>query len=298
MQYHVPVLLNESVGGLEVKADGVYVDVTFGGGGHAAEILKRIKTGRLIAFDRDKEAIKNKMTHKRFQLVNQNFIEMKSWLLQNGVGQIDGLIADLGISSHQIDTAERGFSTRYNSDLDMRMDHQTEFTAKDVLNKYSEKDLVKIFRSYGEIINATSLAKALVQVRLDEGIGNVDQFKSVLRRFAKRGKENKFFAQVFQALRIEVNDELSALKELLQQSASVIKKGGRLVVISYHSLEDRLVKRFVESGKFEGEVDKDFYGNPIREFKAITRKPIVPSKEELLRNSRARSAKLRIAEKL
>lgn len=298
MQYHVPVLLNESVGGLEVKSDGVYVDVTFGGGGHTAEILKKITTGRLIAFDRDKEAIKNKMTHKRLQLVNQNFTEMKSWLLENGLDKIDGLIADLGISSHQIDKAERGFSIRHNSELDMRMDNAIGFTAKDVLNRYAEKDLIKIFRTYGEIINATSIAKALVKSRSDEEISNVAQLKSILIRFAKRGKENKFFAQVFQALRIEVNDELSALKELLQQSASVIKKGGRLAVISYHSLEDRLVKRFVESGKFEGEVDKDFYGNPIREFKAITRKPILPSKEELLRNSRARSAKLRIAEKL
>ena len=298
MQYHIPVLLKESVGGLEIKSDGIYVDVTYGGGGHAAEILKKIKSGRLIAFDRDKEAIENKMNNERLTLVKQNFTEIKSWLLENGLDKIDGLIADLGISSHQIDKAERGFSIRHNSELDMRMDNAIGFTAKDVLNRYAEKDLVKIFRTYGEIINATSIAKALVKSRSDEEISNVAQLKSILIRFAKRGKENKFFAQVFQALRIEVNDELSALKELLQQSASIIKKGGRLVVISYHSLEDRLVKRFVESGKFEGEVEKDFYGNPIREFKAISRKPISPTKEEVLRNSRARSAKLRIAEKL
>ncbi len=298
MQYHIPVLLKESVGGLEIKSDGIYVDVTYGGGGHAAEILKKIKSGRLIAFDRDKEAIENKMNNERLTLVKQNFTEMKSWLLENGLDKIDGLIADLGISSDQIDKAERGFSIRHNSELDMRMDNAIGFTAKDVLNRYAEKDLIEIFRTYGEIINATSIAKALVKSRSDEEISNVAQLKSILIRFAKRGKENKFFAQVFQALRIEVNDELDALKELLQQSASIIKRGGRLVVISYHSLEDRLVKRFVESGKFEGEVEKDFYGNPIREFKAISRKPISPTKEEVLRNSRARSAKLRIAEKL
>ncbi len=298
MQYHIPVLLKESVGGLEIKSDGIYVDVTYGGGGHAAEILKKIKSGRLIAFDRDKEAIENKMNNERLTLVKQNFTEMKSWLLENGLDKIDGLIADLGISSHQIDKAERGFSIRHNSELDMRMDNAIGFTAKDVLNRYAEKDLIEIFRTYGEIINATSIAKALVKSRSDEEISNVAQLKSILIRFAKRGKENKFFAQVFQALRIEVNDELDALKELLQQSASIIKKGGRLVVISYHSVEDRLVKRVVESGKFEGEVEKDFYGNPIREFKAISRKPISPTKEEVLRNSRARSAKLRIAEKL
>jgi len=298
MQYHIPVLLSESVEGLEVKADGIYVDVTFGGGGHATEILKRIKTGKLIAFDKDKEAMKNNINHRGFELINKDFIEMKPWLLQNNIGKIDGLIADLGISSHQIDTAGRGFSTRYNSDLDMRMDNSVGFTAKDVLNEYSEIKLRDIFRNYGELANAGKLAKAILRLRKTGIIENVDHLKDILKPFVKRGTENKFFAKVFQALRIEVNNELSALKELLCQSASVIKKGGRLVFISYHSLEDRLVKRFINSGNFIGDVDKDFYGNPIREFIAINRKPILPSKEELLNNNRARSAKLRIAVKL
>jgi len=298
MQYHIPVLLSESVEGLEVKADGIYVDVTFGGGGHATEILKRIKTGKLIAFDKDKEAMKNNINHRGFELINKDFIEMKPWLLQNNIGKIDGLIADLGISSHQIDTAGRGFSTRYNSDLDMRMDNSVGFTAKDVLNEYSEIKLRDIFRNYGELANAGKLAKAILRLRKTGIIENVDHLKDILKPFVKRGTENKFFAKVFQALRIEVNNELSALKELLCQSTSVIKKGGRLVFISYHSLEDRLVKRFINSGNFIGDVDKDFYGNPIREFMAINRKPILPSKEELLNNNRARSAKLRIAVKL
>jgi len=298
MQYHIPVLLSESVEGLEVKADGIYVDVTFGGGGHATEILKRIKTGKLIAFDKDKEAMKNNINHRGFELINKDFIEMKPWLLQNNIGKIDGLIADLGISSHQIDTAGRGFSTRYNSDLDMRMDNSVGFTAKDVLNEYSEIKLRDIFRNYGELANAGKLAKAILRLRKTGIIENVDHLKDILKPFVKRGTENKFFAKVFQALRIEVNNELSALKELLCQSTSVIKKGGRLVFISYHSLEDRLVKRFINSGNFIGDVDKDFYGNPIREFIAINRKPILPSKEELLNNNRARSAKLRIAVKL
>ena len=298
--YHIPVLLNESVDGLITKEDGVYVDVTFGGGGHSKEILSRIKGGHLYSFDQDTDAIKNAeaIQDSSFSFINGNFRFIKRYLRAEGVREVDGILADLGISSHQIDAAERGFSTRFDAELDMRMNQGAEKSAKEVVNEYSEGELHKILGMYGEIKNAKTAASAIIRARTNNKIIRINDLKEVLKPLAPKGKENKYYAQVFQALRIEVNEELKVLEEFLLQSAELIKPGGRLVVISYHSLEDRLVKNFINKGKFHGEVEKDLYGNFETPFESATRKPIEASEEEIERNSRARSAKLRIAIKL
>jgi 16S rRNA (cytosine1402-N4)-methyltransferase len=297
MYYHNPVLLKECIEGLNINPAGIYVDVTFGGGGHSREILKHLTTGKLYAFDQDEDAVKNSIGDDRFVLIKQNFRYLKNFLKMYDALPIDGLLADLGVSSHQFDEAERGFSIRFDAKLDMRMDQNTKQTAAEVLNTYSEEDLKRIFRLYGEVENAGYLASIIFHNRKDKQIETVNDLKTMIVKCVKRGRENQYYAQVFQALRIEVNKELDVLQDLLMQSLEVLKPGGRLVVISYHSLEDRLVKNIMRSGKFEGDVEKDFYGNPLTPFKQITRKPIVPSEKENEENSRARSAKLRIAEK-
>ena len=297
MEYHQPVLLKECIDGLNINPEGIYVDVTFGGGGHSREILKHLTTGKLYAFDQDEDAVKNKIEDERFVLIKQNFRYLKNFLKMYNALPIDGLLADLGVSSHQFDEAERGFSTRFEAKLDMRMDQSSKLTAADVLNTYSEEELKHIFKLYGEVNNAGRLAYEIFHSRKEKQIETVNDLKKTIEKCVKRGRENQYYAQVFQALRIEVNKELDVLKDLLMQSLEVLKPGGRLVVISYQSLEDRLVKNIIRSGKFEGEVDKDFFGNQLTPFKAITRKPIIPSDTEISENSRARSAKLRIAEK-
>ncbi len=298
MQYHDPVLLKECIEGLNINPAGIYVDVTYGGGGHSKEILKHLTTGKLYAFDQDDDAVKNKVADDRLVLIKQNFRYLKNFLKMYNALPVDGLLADLGVSSHQFDQAERGFSTRFDANLDMRMDRNSKVTAADVLNTYSEEDLKRMFKLYGEVDNAGKLAYFIFNSRKEKAIATVNDLKAAMERCVKRGRENQYYAQVFQALRIEVNKEMEVLEEMLFQSIDVLKPGGRLVVISYHSLEDRLVKNIIRSGKVEGEVEKDFYGNPITPYKAVTRKPIVPDETEIGRNSRARSAKLRIAEKL
>lgn len=297
--YHIPVMLQSCMNGLNIKPDGTYVDVTFGGGGHSREILKHLgPSGRLFAFDQDPDALENAIDDERFRLIHQNFRFMKNNLRFAGVLQVDGILADLGISSHQIDDAGRGFSTRFDADLDMRMGQTGELDAKKIVNEYSEEELHRIFGMYGEIINAKTLAKAIVNARLVNPISTINQLKDIAEKSAPKFKENRYYAQLFQALRIEVNKELEALEAFLQQSVDVLKPGGRLVVMSYHSLEDRLVKNFMQKGKFRGDVEKDFYGNEIKPFKVISRKVITATDEELKENVRARSAKLRVAEKL
>lgn len=296
-RYHNPVLLNDCMEGLSINPDGVYVDVTFGGGGHSREILKRLKNGRLIAFDQDADAVENRIDDPRFTLVQQNFRYMKNFLKLHKAVPVDGILADLGVSSHQFDIPERGFSTRFESELDMRMDRSVGETAASVLKDYSEHDLFILFRTYGEVENAKKLAWKIVQGRAEREIRTVNEFKSVIATCIPRGKENQYLAQVFQALRIEVNNELDVLKEFLIQSLDVLKVNGRLVIISYHSLEDRLVKHFIAKGKFEGEVEKDFFGNILKPLHAINKKPIVPTVDEIQSNNRARSARLRVAEK-
>lgn len=285
--------------GLDIHADGVYVDVTYGGGGHTREILKRLGgSGKVYAFDQDPDALRNKIDDDRLTLIHQNFRYMRNSLKFVSVTQVDGILADLGVSSYQFDEPSRGFSTRFDAELDMRMDQGAELDAKRILNEYSESQLHQIFGMYGEIKNAKSLARRIVSARLVEPIVTVDQLKSAIMNEIPRNRENKYLAQLFQSLRIEVNKELEVLKAFLQQSLEVLRPGGRLVVLSYHSLEDRLVKSYMQKGKFKGEVDKDFFGNEIKPFKVISRKVIMASKEEILKNPRARSAKLRVAEKL
>ncbi len=298
MEYHNPVLLKECIDGLNINPEGIYVDVTFGGGGHSKEILKHLTTGKLFAFDQDDDAVKNKIDDPKFVLIKQNFRFLKNFLKLYNALPIDGLLADLGVSSHQFDEAERGFSIRFNAKLDMRMDRNSNLTAADILNTYSEEELKRVFKLYGEVNNAGYLASIIFHTRKEKKIETVDDLKAAITKCVRKGKENQYYAQVFQALRIEVNKELDALQELLTQSLDVLKPNGRLVVMSYHSLEDRLVKKFMRSGKFEGEVEKDFYGNQLTPFKQITRKPIVPTEQEIEQNNRARSAKLRVAEKL
>ncbi len=296
--YHNPVMLHESVDGLAIKPNGTYVDVTFGGGGHSKEILSRLVDGKLLAFDQDEEAESNRLENPNLIFVAANFRYLKKYLRLNKTTAIDGLLADLGVSSHQFDSAARGFSIRFNADLDMRMDKSSSLTAAIILNTYTEEDLHRIFGMYGEVQNAKSLAREIVSARISSPIESIDQLKEILIPLAKRGKQNQYMAQVFQALRIEVNDELGALTELLLQSAEVISPGGRLAVISYHSLEDRMVKNFINKGKFRGEVEKDFFGNEIKPFAAVNRKAIIPTDAEIELNNRSRSAKLRIAVKL
>lgn len=295
--YHNPVMLKESVDGLNIQPGGTYVDVTFGGGGHSKAILDQMEGGRLIAFDQDSDALANAFDDPRFTLIHQNFKYLKNFLRLHQASKVDGLIADLGVSSHQFDIPERGFSTRYNGELDARMDKRNEQTAATLINTYSLEDLTKTFRLYGELKNAYSISKKIIETRAIAPINTVDELKACLAAHTPRHKENKFYAQVFQALRIEVNEELAALESLLKQCTDVIKPGGRLVVLAYHSLEDRLVKNFIKAGNFEGELEKDFYGNIISPFKSITRKPRIASEEEIAINNRARSAKLRIAER-
>ncbi|MDQ3192511.1 MAG: 16S rRNA (cytosine(1402)-N(4))-methyltransferase RsmH [Bacteroidota bacterium] len=299
MKYHNPALLKESIEGLNIDPNGTYVDVTFGGGGHSREILKNLnKDGRLIAFDRDPDAVANIIEDDRFTLIRQNFRYIKNFLKLYGAIPVDGILADLGVSSHQFDVAERGFSIRHDAVLDMRMDPSSGKSALEVINTYEETELKRIFKEYGELHNAGKIAKLIVQARLEKEIKTVNELKATLQSLTFKPKENSFFAQVFQAIRIEVNGEMDDLKEFLIQSIDVLKKGGRLAVISYHSLEDRPVKNFMRSGKLEGEVEKDFFGNPITPIKPLITKPIVPSAQELKENSRSRSAKLRIAEKI
>ncbi len=298
MAYHTPVLLNESVEGLQIRPDGIYVDVTFGGGGHSSEIIKYIKTGKLVAFDQDDDALPNLIDDKRFVFVNHNFRFLKNFLKYHGIEKVDGLLADLGVSSHHFDDPERGFSFRFDGDLDMRMNQSAKTSAKDVINKYEEPELSKVFWEYGELKNSRKLARVIVDNRKQKEIVTIKEFKDILMPFLPKHAEHKFLAKVFQALRIEVNSEMEFLKDMLLQTIDVIKPGGRLVVITYHSLEDRIVKNFIRDGKFEGEVEKDFFGNTTVPFKAVNRKIIVPGDAEIEVNNRARSAKLRIAERI
>jgi len=297
--YHQPVMLQECLEGLNIRPNGIYVDVTFGGGGHSRAILKQLgPEGRLLSFDQDPDAKAESkfIEDKTFTFIEANFRYLKKFLRLNGVRKVDGILADLGISSHQIDVPERGFSTRFDGPLDMRMNPQAEFSAKDVINTYDEAQLHKIFGLYGEIKNARTLANAVYAARQNGAIETVQELKAVLQKFAPRGKEFKYFAQVFQAIRIEVNEEMKVLEEFLEQVPDVLAPEGRLVVMSYHSLEDRLVKNFIRSGKFHGEAEKDLYGNELKPLQSVTRKPIEATEDEITRNSRARSARLRIAE--
>ena len=298
--YHEPVLLQACIDGLNLQPVGTYVDITFGGGGHSREILNQLEGGRLFGFDQDADARANAQAigDSRLTFVDSNFRNIKRYMRLYKAEQVDGILADLGISSHQIDTPERGFSTRFDADLDMRMNQQADRTARQVVNEYSEAELHRILGMYGEITNARTAANALVSARSNRPINTVNDLKAALQRYAPRGKENKFFAQVFQALRIEVNEELQALEEFLEQVPEILKPGGRLVVMSYHSLEDRLVKNFINKGKFQGDVEKDLFGNDIKPLQSVTRKPVEASPEEIAQNPRARSAKLRIAEKI
>jgi len=296
--YHNPVMLTECIEGLNINPEGTYVDVTFGGGGHSSEILKHLgSSGQLVAFDQDLDAQANAIADDRFLFVDQNFRYLKNFCRLHGVIPVDGILADLGVSSHQFDKAERGFSTRFDAELDMRMDQSAKQTARDVVNAYSEADLHRIFGMYGEIQNAKTLARTIVTARLNAPINTIADLKGAIGSLIPRGKENKYLAQVFQALRIEVNQELDALQDFLKQTVEVLAPGGRLVVMSYHSLEDRLVKNFIAKGKFSGELEKDIYGNDDRPFDAVSRKAITASEDEIKLNNRARSAKLRIAVK-
>ena len=297
--YHIPALLQESVDGLNIDSKGTYVDVTFGGGGHSKEILSRLgDSGRLYGFDQDEEAYGNVLHDERFVFVRSNFRHLSNFLQYYQVEQVDGVLADLGVSSHHFDDEKRGFSFRFDSLLDMRMNRSAKQTAADVLNNYDEEQLSNLFYLYGELRMSRKIASAIVFARQKSPITTVNEFLEIMDRFAYRDKEKKVLAQAFQALRIEVNQELDALTEMLQQSVDHLKVGGRLSVISYHSLEDRIVKNFFRSGNIEGKVEKDFYGNPLTNLKAITRKVIVPSDEEQRANPRSRSAKLRVAEKI
>ncbi|WP_339835059.1 16S rRNA (cytosine(1402)-N(4))-methyltransferase RsmH [uncultured Flavobacterium sp.] len=297
MEYHNPVLLKETVDGLNIHPDGVYVDVTFGGGGHSREMISRLGVnGKLFAFDQDLDALKNALDDDRFTLINENFRFIKRFLRFHGIKQVDGILADLGVSSHQFDVAERGFSTRFEAELDMRMNQKGELSAYHVINEYEEAALKSVLLEFGELKNAGAMANVIVNARRETPIKNSEQLKAILSRFLPGHKSNKILAQIYQAIRIEVNQEMEALKEFLTQSLEILKPGGRLSVISYHSLEDRLVKRFVKNGMFEGEPEKDFFGNFEVPFKTIE-KLIIPSKEEIAINNRARSAKLRVAEK-
>ena len=296
--YHKPVMLEECIGGLNINPEGVYADVTFGGGGHSRAILDRLTTGHLYAFDQDTDAEANAFDDERFTFIPQNFRYFKNYIqLYQGERKIDGIIADLGVSSHQFDTPEKGFSTRFDGPLDMRMSPMTPNDAATVVNTYDHADLTRILRLYGEMQQPQLIASDIIMAREAEPIETTDQLKAAVQRRLPRGKENKVLAQLFQALRIEVNQELEVLSLFLAQCPDVLKSGGRLVVMSYHSLEDRLVKNFMKTGNAEGKEEKDFYGNLLTPYTLITRKPIVPSDEEMESNSRARSAKLRIAER-
>jgi 16S rRNA (cytosine1402-N4)-methyltransferase len=298
MEYHNPVLLQASVDGLNIKPDGIYVDVTFGGGGHSKEILKRLgPNGKLFAFDQDEDALANALPDERFTLINENFRFIKRFLRFYGVKSVDGILADLGVSSHQFDVPERGFSTRFDAGLDMRMSQKNDLNAYRVVNEYDDVNLKRVFLDYGELKNAPALAKTIIESREEQPIKTTDELKAVLARYLPERVRNKILAQIYQAIRIEVNQEMDVLKEFLEQSLEILNPGGRLSVISYHSLEDRLVKRFMKNGMFEGEPERDFFGNFSVPFKTVG-KLIVPDNAEIKENNRARSAKLRIAEKI
>ena len=296
--YHIPVLLSETLEGLNIQPDGIYVDCTFGGGGHSRAILSRLGAkGELVAFDQDDDAKKNLPADERLIFVSHNFRHLQRFLRLEQITAVDGIMADLGVSSHQFDEAERGFSTRFNADLDMRMDQRQALTAYDVVSTYTEQQLHKLFEQYGEVTNSKTLARKIVEVRNTASLKTIDGFKNAVRDIVK-GNPNKYFAQVFQALRIEVNDELGALKEMLEQIPNLLKPGGRVAIITFHSLEDRLVKNFFRRGSFDEPEENPFITTePVNELKVITKKPIGPTGEEMKRNPRSRSAKLRVAEK-
>lgn len=295
--YHVPALLNECIDGLNIQPGGIYVDVTFGGGGHSLEILKHLGNGRLVVFDQDITAAENVPDDPRVLFLNQNFRFLRNNLRFAGIESIDGLIADLGVSFHQFDEPERGFSFRFETPLDMRMNQSSGRTAAEILNSYSATELAAILRQYGELKRADRIADALVAARQNNPFTMTSDLVAAVKPFVPKKTENKFFAQLFQSLRIEVNREMESLKEMLEQALEMLKPGGRLVVLTYHSLEDRLVKNFIRAGNFDGIGEKDFYGNVTTPFSMVNRKVIIPGEEEVQRNSRARSAKLRIAEK-
>jgi 16S rRNA (cytosine1402-N4)-methyltransferase len=298
MEYHRPVLLTETVEGLNIQPNGVYVDVTFGGGGHSREILQRLgEDGRLIAFDQDEDALQNTIDDPRFLLIHENFRYLKRFLRFHNIKEVDGILGDFGVSSHQFNVAERGFSTRFEADLDMRMNQNATFSAYDVINKYSEEKLKNVLFQYGELRASAGMARLIIEVRKETPIISSEELKKALSRFLPTHRENKVLAQIYQAIRIEVNQELEALKEFLIQAEEVLKTGGRLSLLSYHSLEDRLVKRFMRNGLFEGEPEKDVFGKAAVPFKRIG-KFAIPTQEEIKQNNRARSAKLRVAEKL
>jgi len=297
MEYHNPVLLQASVDGLNIKPDGIYVDVTFGGGGHSKEILKRLgPAGKLFAFDQDEDALANALPDERFTLINENFRFIKRFLRFYGVKSVDGVLADLGVSSHQFDVPERGFSTRFDAELDMRMSQKNDLNAFRVVNEYDDANLRRVFLDYGELKNAPALARTIIEAREYQPINTTDELKDILAKYLPEKVRNKVLAQIYQAIRIEVNQEMDVLKEFLEQSLEILNPGGRLSVISYHSLEDRLVKRYIKNGMFEGEPERDFFGNYSVPFQTIG-KLIVPDNAEIKINNRARSAKLRIAEK-
>ncbi|MBP6609552.1 MAG: 16S rRNA (cytosine(1402)-N(4))-methyltransferase RsmH [Paludibacter sp.] len=296
--YHIPALLNETIEGLDIKPDGIYVDVTFGGGGHSREILKHLgENGRLLGFDQDTDAIKNSIDDKRFTFVRSNFKYLKNFLQYHNIDKVDGILGDLGVSSHHFDEADRGFSFRFDGALDMRMNTESKLTAASILNTYTEEQLADVFYLYGELHNSRKIARTIAQSRSKEPIERIFQFIEILKPYFGREKEKKDMARVFQALRIEVNKEMEVLEALLNQSLEVLKPEGRIAILTYHSLEDRLVKNFFKSGNFEGKLEKDFYGNVIAPLKPVNNKVIIASDEEINRNPRARSAKLRVARK-
>jgi len=297
MKYHNPVLLNECIEGLDIKPTGIYVDVTFGGGGHSKLILKNLDGGKLYAFDQDKNAHQNALSGDGFKLINANFRHLKNFLRMEGVRKIDGLLADLGVSSHQFDVAERGFSIRFDGELDMRMNTNSPLSAKQVVNEYGQQDLANILFKYGELRNSRAIAREIVNAREIETIVTTNQLIDVVGHMVPEKNRNQFLARIFQAIRIEVNDEIKALEEMLLEAVDMLNEGGRLVVLSYHSLEDRMVKNLMKKGNIEGDLKKDFFGNPVKDLKEVNRKVIVATEEQIVENTRARSARLRIAEK-
>ena len=297
MEYHNPVLLDECIKGLDIKPTGIYVDVTFGGGGHSKLILKNLEGGKLYAFDQDENALENNLNEDSFKLINANFRHLKNFLRMEGVRKIDGLLADLGVSSHQFDVAERGFSIRFDGELDMRMNTSSSLSAKQVVNEYGQQDLANILFKYGDLRNSRAISREIVNAREIEAITTTNQLIDIVRNMVPEKNRNQFLARVFQAIRIEVNDELKALEEMLSDAVDMLNEGGRLVVISYHSLEDRMIKNLMKKGNVEGILEKDFFGNPIKDLREVNRKVIVANKEQISENIRARSAKLRIAEK-
>ena len=297
MEYHNPVLLDECIKGLDIKPTGIYVDVTFGGGGHSKLILKNLEGGKLYAFDQDENALENTLNEDSFKLINANFRHLKNFLRMEGVRKIDGLLADLGVSSHQFDVAERGFSIRFDGELDMRMNTSSSLTAMQVVNEYGQQHLANILFKYGDLRNSRAISREIVNAREIESITTTNQLIDIVRNMVPEKNRNQFLARIFQAIRIEVNDELKALEEMLFDAVDMLNEGGRLVIISYHSLEDRMIKNLMKKGNVEGVLEKDFFGNPIKDLREVNRKVIVASKEEVSENIRARSAKLRIAEK-